>query len=167
MNYSFTPGLSSCRAILKDLQDHFNMHNLHLTISEFKLESVDAKVPMVVFYFKTFLVLLLLTDSSVMPPKNLVLNKPVTCPDGSLDVTPWFLPFKSDGMKVDDVLSGKWFNDIVLSPNDPNCFYCPLIMYVDWMLFTILLISMFMWSFCTCLLKKIEALDLLSFQSDY
>ena len=111
MNYFFTPGLSSCHAILKDLQDHFNMHNLHPTISELKLESVDARVPIVVFYFKTFLVLLLLTDSSVMPPENLVLNKPVTCPDRSLDVTPWFLPFKSDGITVDEVLSGKWFKD--------------------------------------------------------
>ena len=132
MNYSFTPWPSSRHASLKDLQDPFNMHNLCPTISELKLESVDARVPMVVFYFKTLLVLLLLTDSSVMPPENLVLNKPVTRLDGSLDVTPWFLPFKSDGMKVDEVLSGKWFSDTVSSARDPpNCFYCPLIMYVD------------------------------------
>ena len=132
MNYSFTPWPSSRHANLKDLQDPFNMHNLCPTISELKLESVDARVPMVVFYFKTLLVLLLLTDSSVMPPENLVLNKPVTRLDGSLDVTPWFLPFKSDGMKVDEVLSGKWFSDTVSSARDPpNCFYCPLIMYVD------------------------------------
>ena len=131
MNYSFTPWPSSRHANLKDLQDPFNMHNLCPTISELKLESVDARVPIVSFDFKTLLVSLL-TDSSLMQPENLVLNKPITRPDGSLDVTPWFLPFKSDGMKVDEVLSGKWFNDTVSSARDPaNCFYCPLIMYVD------------------------------------
>jgi len=107
MNYTFTPGLSSCCAIMKDLQDHFNMQNLCPTILELKLESMDARGPIVSFNFKMLLVSLL-TDSSLVQPKNLVLNKPITHPDGSLDVTPWFLPFKSEGTKVDEVLSGKW-----------------------------------------------------------
>lgn len=131
-NYSFSPNVSSRPAVLKDLQSHFNMQGLRPRISELKLEAVAKKVPMVYFDFQQQLISLL-TDTSLMQPENLVINKALTLPDGKLDVSPWFEPYQSPSGLVDEILSGRWYHDTVANTNalGNNVFVCPLVFYVD------------------------------------
>ena len=132
MEYNFRPVLSSRNAVLNDLEQHFNTHNLRPAISQLKLESVNERVPIVSFDFKEMLVSLL-TDTNLMKPENLVINNAITKEDGTLDVSPWFEPYcPTIPANLNEVLSGSWYRDTVVAiMNCPNVFVCPLIFYVD------------------------------------
>jgi hypothetical protein len=110
---------------------HFNLNRLHPTISTVKLESIDEKVPIVSFDFRSQLTLLL-TDTSVMQSDNLVLNEAVTNADGSTDFSPWFRPYVSSCGILDEVMLGSWYRDTVDEKvKRRNDYVCPLILYVD------------------------------------
>ena len=114
-NYNFNPKLSSRGAVLKDLLKHFNLQNLRPKISLLKLESIKEPVPIVSFDLKST-IFSLLGNSNLMQPKNLVINDAIEHPDGSIDYSPWFQPFKpKDGYKVHEILSGCWYQDTVAS----------------------------------------------------
>jgi len=131
MQYNFSPVLTSRSAVVNDLQQYFNMQNLRPTISQLKLESVTPLVPIVSFDFTNLLVSLL-TDNKLMQPDNLVINKAIQLPDGSVDVSPWFSPYVAADGHLHEVLSGQWYRDTVeLYAGDPNVFVCPLIGYID------------------------------------
>ena len=130
LNYDFAQLYSSRNAVLHDLQQHFNMHNLRPSITELKLESVHELVPIVTFDFYTMLTSLL-TDNNLMRQENLVMNN-VKEMDGNLNITSLFAPYEApeDGM-LDEVLSGRWYKEFIASLTSPNDFGCPLIFYID------------------------------------
>jgi len=132
--YDFSPSLISRQAVLSNIRQHFNLQELQPSITELKLESVDKMIPMVTFDCYNLL-MSLLTQVPLMQPDNLVINPATTGPDGSLDTSPWFKPYDSSNQALDEVLSGKWYNDTVeeLGANAPGSkiFVCPLIIYVD------------------------------------
>ena len=131
-SYNFATQMTSRNAVLNDLREHFNMNNLRPTISELKLEAIQARVPIVSFDFQTMLVSLL-TNTTLMQPENLVLNNAHFRSDGTIsDVTPWFSPYLAPpDSKIDEVLSGQWYKNTVAGIDYPNCFTCPIIFYVD------------------------------------
>jgi hypothetical protein len=132
-NYTFCPVLTSRAAVLNDLKQHFNMQDLKPSVRELKLESIAKMVPVVSFEFKSQLVSLL-TDLSVMQPENLVINDAITNPDDTIaDVSPCFLPYKTENNVLDEVLEGSWYESTAtkLYSSDSNIFVCPVILYVD------------------------------------
>jgi hypothetical protein len=66
-----------------------------------------------------------------MQPDNLVLNDPIVLSDGNVDVTPWFEPYHGDGESIHEVLSGRWYQQTALDPENVGCLLYPLVFYVD------------------------------------
>ena len=132
LGYNFRPRLTTKKAVINDLQQHLNMQNLRPTVSELKLEAIHELVPVVSFDFKTMLTTML-TDEKLMQPENLVINPAVINDDGKImDASPWFAPYDfSSQPGIDEVLSGRWYKETVLSLSEENVFVCPLIFYVD------------------------------------
>ena len=130
LNYSFNPTISSYQAVKQDLEEHFNMQSLRPRIIQVNLEAVQQSVPVVSFDFQAMLISLF-TDANLMQPCNLVINDAIVKSDGTLDTSPWFLPFKSPDGTIDEVLSALWYQLTVASMDCNNCFVCPLIFYVD------------------------------------
>jgi len=130
LKYDFTPSHTTRKAVLSDLQKHLNMQSLRPDLSQLTLESVDEEVPIVTFNFKAMLISLL-TDTKLMQPENLVINDDTEDEDGEIDVSPWFAPYESPDGLLDEVLSGSWYKDTISSIDDPDCFVCPLILYID------------------------------------
>jgi hypothetical protein len=130
LNYNFRPRLTTRNSVLNDLQRHFGLSGLRPSVVPVKLESV-AELSHVVHFDFAKQVLSLLTDMSLMQPDNLVLNEANVQADGSLDVSPWYLPYEGTGKPVDEVLSGRWYRDTVALHKRNNIFTCPIIMYVD------------------------------------
>jgi hypothetical protein len=132
--YNFSPALISRPAVLNNIRKHLKLHELRPTISELKLESVDQHIPIVTFDFYKLLISIL-TEVTLMQPENLVINPATEFEDGSIDVRPWFKPFHPTNTSLNEVLSGKWYNDTVeqlgAAVSDSKIFVCPLIFYVD------------------------------------